>query len=132
MKIIDDKLIEETAKKSRESSRKRDVFRLHESDSAKVQRLINVVQPESEVKPHKHEDTDELFISLKGEIKVNEYDNQGIINKTCIISQNSHEIAVEIEAGTWHSLESLKPDSAVMIIMEGPYHEDSHKVFPEW
>lgn len=124
---IDDKLINEIALSSRVSERKRLNYNFHKDYNESVQRLINVIQPGSIIKPHLHKKTFEVFVILKGKIRVIEYAKNGKIKETCVLEPNGKIKAVEIKSNILHSIEALEADSAVYIIMEGPYDEKEHK-----
>jgi len=126
---LDNKLINRIASESRISKRKRMNYNFHKDYSAKVQRLINVVQPKSIVEPHKHEHTFEVFIALKGRIEITEYDNKGKVRETYVIEPNGDTKAVEVAANVYHSMKALEPDSVVYMVMEGPYNPKKHKLF---
>lgn len=126
---IDNKLIGEISVKSKTTERKRLNFNFHLHYSDRIQRFINVIQPESIIEPHLHTKTIEVFIALKGKIEIIEYDNKGYVKETCIIEPNGNVKDVEIKENVHHSLRAMKPDSVVYIVMQGHYDPKEHKTF---
>ena len=124
---ISKKLIEDTIEKSKCSVRKRSVNVFHESNDDLIQRFINAIEPESVVEPHKHENSFEVFIALKGKIELIVYDDKKNIIDKVIISPNSNLVGVEVEKGKWHSLKAIEEGSVVYIIMQGPYKKKTHR-----
>ena len=125
---IDNGLIKKVSISSKKSQRKRLNYNFHSNEAEKIQRFINVIQPESIIEPHKHLSSFEVFIALCGRVKIIEYDNYGKIKESCIIEPNGKTRAVEIKKNSWHSLQALDKDSCVYIVMQGPYNHKNHKV----
>lgn len=133
MKIVDKKLISDVTLKSEKSERKRANISFHKP-SDKVQRMVAVLQPNTYAQPHKHESPDkvEMFIVLKGKLAILEFDNKGAIKHKTILDKGSGVLAAEILPRTWHTIVSLKPNTTVIEILEGPYKASTHKKFVSW
>lgn len=130
---IDRQLLDTLSKQASNSPRRRFIHRFHEHPDP-VQRMINVVEPDSYVMPHKHEDPDkvEAFIILQGKAAIISFDDSGTIQDCVIIDQNGPAKGVEIVPRTWHCVLSLEPGTALYEVLEGPYETSSHKAFAEW
>jgi cupin fold WbuC family metalloprotein len=126
---IDSKLLRGTALKSRISERKRANHNFHKEYGERVQRFINVIQPQSIIEPHLHKNTFEVFIALKGKIEVDTYTPDGKVKEKCVIEPGGKISGVEVKENEWHSIKALEPDSVVYIVMEGPYNPKEHKTF---
>lgn len=133
MRIIDEDLINSLTKEAKMSSRKRAIFRFHQYKEP-VQRMINEIEPESYVAPHKHENPDkvEAFVILKGRVAILKFDDQGKIIQREILDERGPVYGVDIAPGEWHMMVSLKPNSVVYEVIQGPYEEKSHKRFAPW
>jgi len=94
--------------------------------------MLNAVQPESYVPPHKHLQKVEVFLVLKGKFLVLEYDDGGTVIENCILAVNKKNKGVEIPKNTWHSFNALEKDSVVYEIIDGPYVAETHKIFRSW
>lgn len=131
---IDQRFIREISDKAVQSQRQRINYNFHKELSDTLQRMLNAMEPRTYVQPHRHEDPDkrEVFIILTGRILVIEYNDDGEIIDHIILDRNEGNYGVEIEAGSWHSLISLKSGSAVYELKDGPYHKDDDKNFAEW
>jgi cupin fold WbuC family metalloprotein len=134
MKIIDQKLITSVTHKAKVSERKRMNHNFHETFDAIVQRMLNALEPGTYVQPHKHESPDkvEAFIILRGKILVVEFDDNGNITESCILSKEEGEWGAEIAPRTWHCIASLEPGSVVFEAKEGPYSPIDDKNFAPW
>jgi cupin fold WbuC family metalloprotein len=133
MKIINAELLEKISQQAKFSSRKRQNYNFHETFDAVVQRMLNSIEPESYVCPHKHENPDkvEAFIVLKGKVKVIEFDDSGHIISHCTLSAEDGIYGSEIAPRIWHTVIALVP-SIVYEVKEGPYSPVNDKNFAPW
>lgn len=68
--IIDKKLLDKITAEAKESPRLRMNFNLHESLDSKAQRLLNALEPGTVLPVHRHENTAETYILLRGKLRV--------------------------------------------------------------
>lgn len=115
------------------SPRRRAILRYHEHDE-RVQRMLNAVEPESYVRPHKHESPDkvEVFLALRGRALLCTFDDEGQVRETLEIDHDGPVFGVEIAARTWHALLALESGTILYEVLEGPYSAASHKSFAPW
>jgi cupin fold WbuC family metalloprotein len=118
---------------ARSSPRRRAILRYHEHDEP-VQRMVNAIEPDSYIRPHKHEDPDkvEVFLVLRGSALLCVFDAEGNLVEHLETRAGGPCFGVEIPPGTWHSLLALEPGTVLYEILEGPYHESTHKSFAPW
>lgn len=131
---ITDNLINEISDRAKVAARKRCNYNFHESYSDPIQRFLNAVEPDSYLRPHKHESPDktEIFLILKGRVLIIEFDDNGRITDHFILDSQKGNIGVEIPAKTWHSFIALDEGSVLYEIKAGPFIEGAEKVFVEW
>ena len=134
MKIISNKLIAEVSAQAKVSPRKRQNYNFHETLDAIFQRMLNAIEPGTYVQPHKHETPDkvESFIILKGKVLVVEFDDDGNISTSTVLSANDGVLGAEIAPRTWHCIVSLESGSVVYEAKEGPYSPLNDKDFASW
>ena len=79
LSVIDTSLLDDVAAEARSSRRRRHNRNLHASDNEPCNRLLNAVEPDSYVPPHRHLDPakDETFAVLRGRFGVIVFDNAG-------------------------------------------------------
>lgn len=114
------------------SPRKRKNHNFHRHEEA-VQRLLNAIQPDSYVRPHKHEGVEkfEFFVVLQGRAGIVIFEDSGDIKETHVLSVSGPLRGIEIPGETYHSLVGLLPDTVVLEIKEGPYDPVGSKSFLE-
>lgn len=120
MKIIDDRLLNDVSAQAKTSPRLRMNYNFHSDLSDKCQRLLNALEPGTELPIHHHK-VDEMFVILRGRVKVLIYNDIGEVTEETILCHKSGLYGVNIPAHTWHSVESLEPDSVIFEVKEGPY-----------
>ena len=134
MQVINKCLIEKVVKEAKESPRKRMNFNFHKTFDANVQRMLNVMEPDTYVQPHKHEDPDkmEAFLVLQGRVLVVEFDDNGEIVSNCVLSAQDCVFGAEISPRVWHCIVPLEPDTVVYEVKDGPYSPLNDKNFATW
>lgn len=133
MRIIDENLIKDLIKEAQNSPRKRAIFRFHQHQEP-VQRMINAIEPQSYVTPHKHErpKKSEAFVILKGRVAILRFNNQGKIIQKEVLDEKGPIYGVDIAPGEWHMILALKKNSVVYEVIQGPYKKETHKKFAPW
>jgi cupin fold WbuC family metalloprotein len=106
-------------------------FHLYEDS---YQRLLNVVQPGSYIRPHAHIDPPkaESFIVLAGEIGFLHFASDGRILEARRLGPGREALGVDLRPGVWHSFVALAPDTVVFEGKNGPYDPAGDKAFAPW
>jgi cupin fold WbuC family metalloprotein len=132
MRVITQELLHDLIERARQSERRRVNYNLHEPDEV-VQRLVNAMVPGTYVTPHMHQNPDkvELMAVLIGKVACFRFSEAGAIQDVHIMQETGPVRAVDIRPGIYHSCIALAP-SAVLEIIQGPYHPDTHKRFADW
>lgn len=118
MKIVDDALLAELLNKAAAAPRRRTNFNLHDSTDEPTNRLLNAMQPDTVIAPHRHPDKWELFALLSGRIAVYLYDDDGTLIETVTLGDDVR--VVEIAPNVWHNFVALEP-SVALEVKPGPY-----------
>jgi cupin fold WbuC family metalloprotein len=131
---IDQKIIDDIIKKARNSPRKRMNYNFHRDESAIVQRMLNVIEPGTYIRPHKHENPDknEVFLLLSGKALVLEFSGEGNITESYVLDPAQGNYGAEIGPGIYHTIISLAEDTVAYEVKEGPYLPATVKHFPIW
>ena len=121
--VIDEKLLDEVSARAQASSRLRMNYNFHQSLEDKCHRMLNAVEPGTDIPIHRHPDKDESFVILRGKVRSTTYNDDGSVIDSVILSQEDGIYGVDIPKGVWHKLESLEPASVIFECKEGPYVE---------
>ncbi len=132
MRTITQELLDSLIERARQSARGRVNYNLHEPHEA-VQRMVNALIPGTYVTPHKHQNPDkvELIAVLIGKVACFRFSDTGELQDVHILEERGPIRAVDIRPGVYHTFIALAP-SAVLEIIQGPYHPDTHKQFAAW
>ncbi|NCB68390.1 MAG: cupin fold metalloprotein, WbuC family [Bacteroidia bacterium] len=121
MKIIDSELLDGICKQAKENPRLRMNYNLHTELDEPVQRLLNALEPGTEIPVHRHRHSDETYLVMRGSLFVILFDeNKKLLNKV-LLDPKEGTYGVSVPAGQWHSIEVLESDTVIFEIKEGPY-----------
>ena len=109
------------SEQAKESPRLRMNFNSHQSLEDKCHRMLNAVEPGTEVPIHRHPDKDESFVVLRGKVRSTTYNDDGTVIESVVLCQEDGLCGVDIPKGEWHKLESLESGSVVFECKEGPF-----------
>lgn len=118
--IIDDKLLDGVADKAKASPRLRMNYNLHESLDAKAQRLLNALEIGTILPIHRHTNTAETYVLLRGRIDVMFYNEMGTEIERFSLNPLMGNYGIQIPIGQWHTLEVLE-SSVIFEVKDGPY-----------
>lgn len=133
IRLVDNQLFLRLLKQPKASPRHRSHFCFHRYEEP-LQRVVQGLQPESYVPPHKHQRPDkvEVFICLKGKAAVFQFDDQGRVTKKVVISPQGPVYATDIPPRVWHTLVCLQPNTIIYEAIQGPYNPKTHKKLAPW
>ena len=121
MKIIDTSLLDSVTEQATESPRLRMNHNFHDSTESKSQRLLNALEPGTEIPIHRNRNTAKTYILLRGTIRVLFYNNEREIIETIELNPLTGKYGVDIPAGQWHTLEVLESGTVIFEVKDGPY-----------
>ena len=119
--IIDEQLLNAVSAEAKSSPRLRMNYNFHPSLEDKCHRMLNAVEPGTQVPIHRHPTKDESFVVLRGKVRVNTYNDDGSVIESVVLCQEEGRYGVDIPKGVWHNLEALETDSVIFECKEGPF-----------
>lgn len=123
--VIDQKILDELTAKAKASPRLRMAYDLRTTPEENSQRMLNAIEPGTEIPIHRHPTKDETFVILKGKVKVATYNNKGELQDYAILCQENGLYGVNIPKNVWHTLKALE-SSMLFECKGGPFvpHEE--------
>lgn len=119
---IDKQLLDNLTQQAKASPRLRMNFDLRNSPKDTSQRMLNAIEPGSEVPIHRHQKTSETVVVLRGRVIEEYYDElERICEGTYEISSEGPIMALNIPAGQWHTLRSLESGTVILEVKDGAY-----------
>ena len=121
--LIDAHLIDSVSAQAVASPRRRKNFNFHARESAPANRLLNAIEPDSYVQPHRHLDPskDETLIVLRGAVGMVVFDEKGGVLQHAVLRAGTGALGVDIPHATWHTFVALEPGSVIFETKAGPY-----------
>jgi cupin fold WbuC family metalloprotein len=122
-KIIDTRLLDALSVQAAANPRRRKNFNFHPDESAPANRLLNAIEPDSYVQPHRHLDPakDETLIVLRGAVGLVVFDDHGGVVEHAVLRAGGGAVGVDVPHSTWHTFVGLEPGSVIFEAKAGPY-----------
>lgn len=121
MTVIDDKLLNKLSEKAVQSERLRMNHNFHQNQESLSQRLLNGLEPGTRIPLHKHDNTAETYILIRGSLRVDFYENQTDFSRSIILNRSEGTYGIDIPSGQWHTLEVLEKGTIIFEAKDGPY-----------
>jgi len=103
------------------SKRKRVNYDLRSADDEVSLRLLTVLEPDTVVPIHRHQEADEFIVVVSGEIEEIFYNEDGTIISRIPMRVGGDVFSLIIPKGQWHTVKVLEPCSAIIECRRGPY-----------
>ena len=103
------------------SPRLRMHYDLRDSSSDGSMRMLNALEPGTIMPIHRHRNSSETMVMVRGALKEYLYDDEGQLTTEIIMRPNSENSIIQIEKGQWHSLECLEPNTIIFEAKDGTY-----------
>ena len=119
---IEKEVLDSLTEQAKVSPRLRMNLDLRTSDADTSQRMLNAIEPGSVVPIHRHQKTSETFVVLRGKVVEEFYDElERICSATYEVSAGGPVCALNIPAGTWHTLRALESGTVILEMKDGAY-----------
>lgn len=137
--IIDQKFLDSLSAHAKANPRLRQSYDLRTTPDDNSQRMLNALEPGTIMPIHRHRNTSETMVMVRGKLIERFYDDNGKITDEFMMaplvaeqgrstnisnSSNNSEPSismVQIETGQWHSLEVLEEGTVIFEAKDGPY-----------
>lgn len=121
MKLITEELLDEVTSQAKVNPRLRMNYNFHVSMDEPVHRMLNALEPDTYLPPHRHVDKEETYLLLRGSMWVIFYDDYGNVTDKVLLNPLEGKYGLEIPSGTWHSIIVLESGTVIFEIKKGPY-----------
>ena len=96
-------ILDDLTAKAKESPRLRMNMDLRNSESDQSQRMLNAIEPGSDMPIHRHQKTSETVVCLRGCLVEEFYDElERVCTESIELRPNGPNVAVNVPAGQWH------------------------------
>ena len=117
--IIDKTILDDLTKQAKENPRLRQAMDLRNSPEDGSQRMLNALEPGTVMPIHRHKDTSETCVCIRGHFEEYFYDENGNLTET--IDMVPGGVVLNIEKRQWHSLKCLESGTILLEAKDGGY-----------
>lgn len=117
--IITKEILTELTEKAKVSPRLRCNLDLRNSSEDKSQRMLNALEPGTEMPIHRHKSSSETCVCIQGHFEELFYDENGELTDS--VDMVPGGVVLNIEKGQWHSLKCLESGTILMEAKDGAY-----------
>lgn len=117
--VIDKALLDELSARAKVSDRLRCNLDLRNTAEDQSQRMLNALEPGTVMPIHRHKESSETCVCIRGHFEEYFYDDRGFLTDT--IDMVPGGIVLNIEKGKWHSLKCLESGTILLEAKDGVY-----------
>ena len=115
-------LLDSLTEQAKASPRLRMNLDLRNSPDDQSQRMLNAMEPGSQMPIHRHQKSSETVVCLCGRLVWEYYDElERICTERIELSPNGPIVALNVPKGQWHTVKALESGSVIMEVKDGPY-----------
>lgn len=124
---LDSNLFSDLSEEACKSPRLRMNCDMRNSAEDRSQRMLNAIEPGTELPVHRHKNTSETCIVLRGSAEELFYDDNGNITDRIKMQPDTDCCGVNIAAGRWHKIVSLESGTIIFEAKDGTYEPLSNE-----
>lgn len=118
---INTPLLDSLTAQAKCSPRLRMNYDLRDSEQDSSQRMLNAIEPGSAVPIHRHMDTSETVVCLRGHLKWIFHNPDSSVAEIIELKAGGSIAVLNVPAGQWHSVESIESGSVILEMKDGAY-----------
>ena len=120
--VINQAILDQLTEQAKASSRLRMNMDLRNSSEDQSQRMLNAIEPGSKIPVHRHQNTNETVVCLRGRLVEEYYDDlEHICTERFELRPDGPVVALNIPAGQWHTVRALESGTVIMEFKDGHY-----------
>ena len=120
--VIDQQILDDLSAQAKGNPRLRCNMDMRNSAEDKSQRMLNALEPGTVMPIHRHHESSETVVIIRGCIRWIFYDENGNETERVTLDANGDLRMLNVERNRWHSLECLESGSVLYESKDGPYH----------
>lgn len=131
---IDRALFDALSAHAADTLRRRRHHNFHRDETAPAHRLLNALEPDSYVRPHRHcaPDKDETLLCVRGALGCLIFDDSGALLSHCVLRPEGDAVGVDLPHGCFHSVVALEPGTVLFECKAGPYRPLTEPELAAW
>lgn len=117
--VIIQSILDELSEQAKSSPRLRQNLDLRNTPGDNSQRMLNAIEPGTIMPIHRHKNTTETVICIRGHFEEHLFDEKGTLSETIDMVPGGN--IINIPKGQWHSLKSLESGTILFSAKDGKY-----------
>lgn len=118
---FDKSFLDTLTEQAKVNSRLRQNYDLRNSETDNSQRMLNAMEPGTELPIHRHPKSSETVVIVRGAIKEWFYDAEGHMTDEIILDADGELRMLNVPKGVWHNSTSLKTGTIIFEAKDGVY-----------
>lgn len=114
-------LLDSLTEQAKASPRLRMHFDLRDTPEDASQRILNAMEPGTRLPIHRHRDTSETVVMLRGKAHWNYYDAHGTLTESFLVCADGDIRGLSVPKGQWHNTECLESGTVILECKNGPW-----------
>lgn len=120
--VITQALLDQLTEQAKASPRLRMNLDLRNTPDDNSQRMLNAIEPGSDMAIHRHQKTSETVVCLRGRLVEEFFDElERICIDSIVLTPNGPIVAVNVPIGQWHRLRAVESGSVVLSVKDGAW-----------
>ncbi len=117
--VINNNLLDFLTAQAKDSPRLRMNFDLRDTSADQSQRMLNALEPGTVMPIHRHCNTSETVVVLRGKVKWLFYNDNGELIDIILVEAGGDICGLNVPMGQWHSMECLESGSVILECKDG-------------
>lgn len=119
--LITQQLLDSLSAQAKASPRLRMNYDLRDTPEDQSQRMLNALEPGTVMPIHRHRNTSETVVVLRGKVKWLYYNDKGELTENILVTADGDIRGLSVPKGQWHSLECLESGSVILETKDGAW-----------
>lgn len=119
--IITQELLDDLTVQAKQSPKLRKNLDLRNSEDDKSQRMLNAVEPGSSEIIHRHRQSSETVVVLRGHFQEKYYNEDGSLQEVIDLIPGGSVVAISVPKGQWHTARAMESATVVLACKDGPW-----------
>ena len=115
--IIDTKLLDTLTEQAKSNPRLRQHYDLRNTPEDQSQRILNAMEPGTILPVHRHQESSETIVMLRGRGVWHYYDDEGNKTASIEVSTDGDIRGLSVPKGQWHNSEILESGMGIYTIL---------------
>lgn len=119
--LLDQSFLDELTAQAQSNPRLRQAYDLRTTSNDQSQRILNALEPGTQVPVHRHTTSAETLVVVRGRLLQKLYNDQGELTESYEMVSDGASSVMQIPAGKFHSLECLESGTVIFEAKDGAY-----------